>query len=226
MRHRLTRVGGAIVMFTLFATLACDRPVRAAGDLPIPASDVPASADQPEATAVLAGGCFWCVEGIFERLDGVSAVVSGYAGGTKETATYEQVSSGRTDHAEAVQITYDPKRISYGRILQVFFATHDPTTKDRQGPDWGRQYRSAVFVADEAQKQVAEAYIRQLTEAKVFGGPIVTTLEPLTEFFPAETYHQDYVAAHPDNPYVRQWFPAKLEKLKKQFADQLKEGAK
>jgi peptide-methionine (S)-S-oxide reductase len=204
------------------AMWSCERPTHAAADLPRPAEDLPVAETSEPRTAVFAAGCFWCVEAVFEMLDGVSDVVSGYAGGTKETATYRQVSSGRTDHAEVVQITYDPSKITYGQLLRVFFATHDPTTKDRQGPDQGRQYRSAIFYANEDEKRIAAAYIRQLTEAQAFSRPIVTTLEPLEAFYPAEDYHQDFVTQNPLHPYVQQWAVPKVEKVQKQFGDKVR----
>jgi methionine-S-sulfoxide reductase len=173
--------------------------------------------------AIFAGGCFWCTEAVFEPLKGVSSVVSGYAGDTKEAAVYEKVGSGDTKHAEAIEIIYDPAQISYGDLLQVFFALHDPTTKDRQGPDAGTQYRSAVFYINDEQKKVTEAYIKQLTDEKVFSAPIVTTLEPIgLGFFPAEEYHQDFVALHPTHPYVQAWAIPKIEKLNKKFKPLLK----
>jgi peptide-methionine (S)-S-oxide reductase len=172
-------------------------------DFPDPKADS-ALADKPgQSRVVLAGGCFWCVEAVYKNLDGVSSVKSGYAGGTAETADYETVSTGTTDHAESVEVLYDPSRISYGQILKVFFAiAHDPTQRDRQGPDTGRQYRSAIFYVDDEQKRVAEAYIDQLNKARVFDQPIVTEVVPLKAFFEAETYHQDYAARNPSNPYI------------------------
>jgi peptide-methionine (S)-S-oxide reductase len=172
---------------------------------------------------VLAGGCFWCTEAVFEPVKGVSKVVSGYAGGDAKTAHYEMVGSGRTNHAEVIEITYDPTVISYGQLLKIFFqVAHDPTQKDRQGPDYGRQYRSAIFYASADEKRVAEAYIKQLNEAGVFGKPIATTIEQLTQFFPAEDYHQDYVANNPLQPYVRVNSVPKVEKLKRDFPEWLK----
>ena len=174
-------------------------------------------------TAVLAGGCFWCVEAVYRELDGVLEVVSGYAGGTAETADYRTVSSGATDHAEAIRVTYDPARISYGQLLKIFFSVaHDPTQLDRQGTDRGRQYRSAVFYADPDQRTVAEAYIRQLDEAGVFGSPIVTRLEPLEGFYEAETYHQNYAELHPDQPYIAAVAAPKVEKLREHYGERLK----
>jgi peptide-methionine (S)-S-oxide reductase len=175
------------------------------------------------ATAVFAGGCFWCVEAVFEELEGVIDAVSGYAGGSKETANYEAVCSGETGHAEAVQIVYDPARIDFRKLLDVHFATHDPTTLNRQGNDVGTQYRSAVFYANEDEKRVARDVIDALTKARAFPSPIVTTLEPLREFFPAETYHQNYVCANPRQGYVRAVALPKVEKVRKLFSDDLKE---
>ena len=212
------------MFFMAFAQAACSRPSHAAGEaLPAPAADTPLGKEGETRTAVFAGGCFWCVEAVFEQLAGVSDVVSGYAGGTEASADYKKVSSGETDHAEAIQITYDPSKVTYGQLLRIFFGTHDPTTKDRQGPDWGKQYRSAVFFADDEQKKVAEAYIKQLDEAKAFEAPIVTTLEPLQAFYPAEQYHQDFVAQNPDHPYVRQWALPKVQKLLSKYGEQVKD---
>ena len=188
---------------------------------PDPAIDaVPASGD---ATAVLAGGCFWCVEAVYLQLDGVHSVKSGYAGGTAETADYETVSTGRTDHAEAVEIRYDPTKLTYGKLLKVFFSiAHDPTTRDRQGPDVGRQYRSAIIYANDEQKRIAEAYIRQLDSAKLFDRPIVTEVVPLDRFYEAEAYHQNYAARNPSQPYIAATAAPKVKKVRQYYADQLK----
>lgn len=177
--------------------------------------------------AIVAGGCFWCMDGVYRQLQGVSDVTSGYAGGTKETANYEAVCSHTTDHAEAVRITYDPTKITYGQLLQVFFSLHDPTTKDRQGNDVGRQYRSAVFYLDDDQKKVAESYIKQLDATKIFPSPIVTTLEPLKPdaFYAAEDYHQNYVACHLTNPYVRYHAAPMVQKVRQEFKDKVKPAA-
>lgn len=174
------------------------------------------------ATAVFAGGCFWCTEAVFEELDGVIEAVSGYAGGTKETANYKAVSTGRTGHAEAIEIIYNPQKISYEQLLKVFFATHDPTTKNRQGNDVGPQYRSAIFYANEEEKALAAAFIQDLTDAKVFSQPIVTTLESLTGFYPAESYHQNYVCYNPNQVYVRMVAMPKVEKVREKFHSLLK----
>ncbi len=202
--------------------LVATHVVSGATNFPAPLKDVPAGSTAPQ-SAVLAGGCFWGVEAIFERLQGVSDVVSGFAGGSKATAHYEIVSLGMTGHAEAVRITYDPSQISYGRLLTVFFAVaHDPTQLNRQGPDDGPQYRSSIFYANEDQRQVAAAYIQQLDAAKVFKRPIATTVVPLQGFYPAEAYHQDFVAHNPRYPYVVFHDLPKIEHLEKTFADLLK----
>lgn len=176
-------------------------------------------------TLVVAGGCFWCVEGVFREIDGVLEVVSGYSGGDAASANYEAVCSGRTGHAEAVRIVYDPKKIPLEQLFDIHFATHDPTTLNRQGNDVGPQYRSAVFYADAEQKAVAEKVIARLTEAGKFGDPIVTTLEPLKEFYPAEPYHQNYVCRNPYNPYVRAVSMPKVEKARALFPEALKDFA-
>ena len=218
MRHRVSL--RHLLLPALLIAVQCSRDPLAAEGVPTPKSDLPA-AKGPQ-TAVFAMGCFWCAEGVFERVEGVSEVVSGYAGGTADTADYELVSGGKTGHAESIRVTYDPAKISYGTLLQIFFTTHDPTTKDRQGPDWGHQYRSAIFYQGEAQRSVAEAYIKQLGEAHAFSSAVVTTVEPLGEFYRAEAYHQDYIKNHPDNSYVRMWFPAKEKKLREHFGAFLK----
>jgi peptide-methionine (S)-S-oxide reductase len=205
---------------SLAATIGCG--VLGAGRFPDPAFD-----PRPDKTgtqvAVLAGGCFWGVEAVFERLAGVSDVVSGFAGGTKSTAHYEVVSTGTTGHAESVQITYDPAKISYGQLLKVFFAVaHDPTELNRQGPDEGTQYRSAIFYATPDQQAVAEAYVRQLDAAKVFKRRIVTQVVPLEGFYPAEAYHQHFLDQHPDYPYIVYNDLPKLEHLKKEFPEMLR----
>lgn len=196
--------------------------------LPQPATDIvpPKPGGHQTRTAVFAAGCFWCVEGIFEQLEGVTDVVSGYAGGTAETAKYEVVGGGDTDHAESVKVTYDPNRISYGTLLWVLFSTQDPTTLNRQGPDWGRQYRSTIFFANDDEKRVAQAYIAQLNAAKVFKGPVVTTLEPLKAFYPAEAYHQDFVKLHPTQPYVMAESLPRIEKARTLFPQLLKKTTK
>lgn len=171
--------------------------------IPDPIRDIQAPPGAPEQTAVLAGGCFWGVEAVFERLKGVRDVVSGYAGGSRATANYEVVGMGTSGHAESVRITYDPARITYGQLLKIFFAVaHDPTQLNRQGPDVGPQYRSAIFYANADQEATATAYIRQLDAAHVFQGRIVTTVAPLDGFYPAEPYHQNFLDRHPHDPYI------------------------
>jgi len=184
-------------------------------EFPDPLADSMLATTAGKSRAILAGGCFWCVEAVYKNLDGVSSVNSGYAGGTADTADYETVSTGTTDHAESVEVVYDPSRVSYGQILKVFFAiAHDPTQLDRQGPDTGRQYRSAIFYADDEQKRVAEAYIDQLNKAHVFEQPIVTEVVPLQAFYLAETYHQNYAARNPLNPYIVFNAQPKVRKLR------------
>jgi peptide-methionine (S)-S-oxide reductase len=190
---------------------------------PDPALDVPLSPEPVEKIAVLAGGCFWCVEAVFKQLRGVQSVRSGYAGGTAATADYRTVCSGMTDHAEVIEIRYDASQVTFGQLLKIHFSiAHDPTQKDRQGNDRGRQYRSAIFYIDDEQRQIAETYIRQLNDAKVFSAPIVTTLEYLEKFYLAEEYHQDYVARNPDQPYVAYVAAPKVDKLRDSFPDRLK----
>src|SRR4051794_3533329 len=216
---RLTFCAAAIGALALASFAVA--PLRAAEDavvIPPPAADVQAS--QGIQTAVLAGGCFWGVQGVFQHTSGVVNAVSGYAGGSKGTADYQLVSTGSTGHAESVEIKYDPKKISYGKILQIFFSVaHDPTQLNRQGPDSGTQYRSAIFTTSEDQKKVAEAYIAQLNAAKVYKKPIATRIGPLEAFFPAEAYHQDYLTLHPNQPYIAFNDIPKVENLKKIFAD-------
>src|SRR5205085_4390408 len=187
-----------LVMFGMLTVLGAWKAGAVAQDhkaapLPKPAMDLPTANSGETRSVILAGGCFWCTEGAFSQFKGVKDVVSGYAGDTKDKANYKTVCSGTTKHAEAIRITYDPRVISYGQLLQIFFLAHDPTTKDRQGNDVGHQYRSAIFYANDDERRVAESYIKQLNDAKVLGAPVVTTLEPLTAFYEAEDYHQDYV---------------------------------
>ncbi len=191
-----------------------------AARLPPPAKDLSAGVSNRTAVAVFAGGCFWGVEAVFEHLKGVSGVVSGFAGGSQATANYEVVSTGLTGHAESVQVTYDPSQISYGQLLQVFFSVaHDPTELNRQGPDEGTQYRSAIFYMTEEQKRVAEAYIQQLTQAKAFSHRIVTQVVPLKGFYAAEEYHQHYLDRNPNQPYIVYNDIPKLRQLHKQFPE-------
>jgi len=187
--------------------------------IPAPAVSEAPSNDALE-TAVLAGGCFWGVQGVYQHTEGVKNAVSGYAGGEKKTAIYEVVGSGMTGHAEAVKITYDPKKISYGKLLQIYFSVaHDPTQLNRQGPDRGTQYRSAIFPQNDEQAKVAKAYIAQLNEARVYKAAIVTKIEPGKEFFPAEGYHQDYLTLHPTQPYIVFNDLPKIKNLERLFPD-------
>jgi peptide-methionine (S)-S-oxide reductase len=204
----------AIAAFAVVPSRAAEEAVL------IPAPAVDAREADGIQTAVLAGGCFWGVQGVFQHTAGIVNAVSGYSGGNKDTADYNLVSTGRTGHAESVEIKYDPKKISYGKILQIFFSVaHDPTQLNRQGPDVGTQYRSAIFAANDEQKKVAEAYISQLNAAKVYRKPIVTKVDSLNAFYAAEDYHQDYLTLHPNQPYIVFNDIPKVENLKKIFAD-------
>ena len=211
----------AATIAALAITALAAAPSLAAEDaviIPAPAADVKAS--DGIQTIVVAGGCFWGVQGVFQHTAGVVNAVSGYAGGSKNTADYSTVSTGTTGHAESVEIKYDPNKISYGKILQIFFSVvHDPTQLNRQGPDSGTQYRSAIFTTNDEQKKVADAYIAQLNAAKVYRKPIVTKVGPLEGFFPAEAYHQDYLTLHPNQPYIAYNDIPKVENLKKIFAE-------
>ncbi len=194
-------------------------------DFPTPAVDEPRAETSGRRLAVFAGGCFWCVEAVYRELSGVFEVVSGYSGGSAATADYESVCTGRTDHAEVVQIAYDPSRNSYGALLRIFFAVaHDPTQLDRQGNDVGPQYRSAIFYADDEQKRIAEAYIQQIDSAGVFGSRIVTRLEKLDDFFEAERYHQNYAALNPRQGYIAAVSTPKVDKLRRYFGEHLKDA--
>jgi peptide-methionine (S)-S-oxide reductase len=205
-RRQITRSIGLAAALVALAAVSWPAAPDAAENVqvvPPPANDAPLSPSPDSATAVFAGGCFWGVQGVFQHVDGVTSAVSGYAGGSAADAIYEIVGSGRTGHAESVEITYDPSKISYGRLLQIFFSVaHDPTQVDRQGPDIGTQYRSAIFTTDESQKKIALDYIAQLDQAEVFQAPIATEVSALPKFFPAEGYHQDYATLHPDSPYI------------------------
>jgi len=198
------------------AILALGGAVRAA--VPDFSGAPPKAATAGEASAVFAGGCFWGVDAVFKHVKGVKSVVSGYSGGSAQTAKYMIVGTGATGHAEAVKVTYDPSQITYTDLMKVFFSVaHDPTEKDRQGPDVGTQYRSAIFYADPQQKELAQRYIAQLDAAKTFGKPIATEVAALDKFYPAEDYHQNYLALHPNQPYIVYNDLPKLEALKKQF---------
>ncbi len=186
--------------------------------IPAPTLDEPTAGAARTEVALLAGGCFWGVQGVFQHVDGVTDAVSGYAGGARDTAQYELVSTGSTGHTESVRITFDPRKISYGHILQVYFSVaHDPTELNRQGPDIGTQYRSAIFPADAHQAEIATAYIAQLDAAHVFPAPIVTRIEPGRAFYPAEAYHQNFLTLHPNQPYIAINDLPKIEGLKRLF---------
>lgn len=206
-------------IFLLIVTMvACGAATASATAIPDPALDAPLASSKGDQTAVLAGGCFWGVEAVFEHVKGVTNVTSGYAGGSPATAQYEKVGTGETGHAESVRISYDPSQISYGQLLKVFFSVaHDPTELNRQGPDSGTQYRSAIFYANDEQKRIAQAYIDQLNRAKVFARPIVTQVAALQSFNEAEGYHQDYLINHPDQPYIVINDLPKVENLRKQL---------
>ena len=192
----------------------------AAITLPSPIVDEQLTEAKGDAVAVFAGGCFWGIEAVFEHLKGVKSAVSGYAGGTRNSPSYEEVSSGATGHAESVRVVYDSSQISYGTLLKVFFSVaHDPTQLNRQGPDVGTQYRSAIFYMNDDQKRIAEAYIDQLAKSKAFSRPIVTQVAPLKTFFEAEAYHQDYMKHHPNQPYIVINDAPKVEHLKKEFPE-------
>lgn len=185
--------------------------------LPAPQADAPLASASTPATAVVAGGCFWGIEAVFDHVRGVKTAVSGYSGGAKETAHYQMVGNGRTGHAESVQVSYDSSAVTYGQLLQIFFSVHDPTQLNRQGPDEGTEYRSVIFVADAEQERLARAYIAQLEQAGAFGRRIVTDVAPLKGFYAAESYHQNYAALHPDDPYIRINDAPKVVALRKLF---------
>jgi peptide-methionine (S)-S-oxide reductase len=208
---------GLLIGLPILGLVACN---TAHGRVPEFVGEAHSSAASSEQTAVLAGGCFWGVDALFKHVRGVSSVVSGYAGGTAVTAHYEVVSTSTTGHAESVKITYDPSRVVYAQLLQIFFSVaHDPTELNRQGPDTGPQYRSAIFYSTEEQKETARAYIAQLNSAKAFGAPIVTQVVPLQEFYPAEEYHQNFLARHPEHPYIVYYDLPKLRELQSQFPE-------
>jgi peptide-methionine (S)-S-oxide reductase len=214
MLFRKYSIAGALAgMFcAISASFANTMPV------PAPVADLTPAAGEATQTAVFAGGCFWGVEAVFRSVKGVSRAVSGYAGGTTKNPSYESVSSGSSGHAEAVEVTFDPAKVTYGQLLRVFFSVaHDPTQLNRQGPDSGTQYRSAIFYTNDAQQRVARAYVAQLDAAKAFDKAIVTQIAPLTTFYPAEAYHQNYLALHRTQPYIVYNDLPKLDELKKQF---------
>ena len=218
-RFLLRHIVSVIVMFALCVTSVC-QAAEVAVVISAPVVDQPKSAGALQ-TAVLAGGCFWGVQGVFQHVKGVRKVLSGYAGGDKATAQYEKVSGGSTGHAESVQITFDPAQVTYGKLLQIYFSVaHDPTQLNRQGPDVGAQYRSAIFYFDDAQKRIAEAYIEQLNKSKVYRSAIVTRVDSLKGFYAAEDYHQDFLVNNPRYPYIVVHDLPKIKNLKLLFADE------
>ena len=205
------------IVFVTVVACAGDRSVTT---IPGPVVDSAIATGKSEQTAVVAGGCFWGIQAVFQHVKGVISATSGYSGGQEKTAQYELVSTGETGHAESVRITYDPSKITYGQILRIFFSVaHDPTQLNRQGPDEGSQYRSSIFYGNDEQKRIAEAYIAQLEQVKIFPRQIVTQVVPLRAFYPAESYHQDYAAHHPDNPYIVYNDAPKVVHLREQFPD-------
>jgi peptide-methionine (S)-S-oxide reductase len=218
--HSFNPLNRLVITFLAALAPALSSCAESATVIPAPAVDQPAPGGAVSDTAVLAGGCFWGVQGVFQHLKGVKQVLSGYAGGTKDTADYESVGTGRTGHAESVRITFDPRMVSYGRILQIYFSVaHDPTQLNRQGPDTGTQYRSAIFVMDERQRSIAQQYVSQLDRAGVFGRPIVTKIDRFTGFYPAEGYHQDFATVHPDHPYIAFNDRPKIENFKRLYPE-------
>jgi peptide-methionine (S)-S-oxide reductase len=207
-----------LALLVLGVTVACGATTAGTITIPDPVLDAPLAKTKGQETAVLAGGCFWGIEAVFEHVKGVTNVTSGYTGGTAKTARYETVSESETGHAESVRITYDPSQITYGQLLKVFFAVaHDPTELNRQGPDTGTQYRSAIFYSNEEQKRIALAYIDQLNQAKAFKRSIVTQVSALDSYYEAEAYHQDYASRHPNDPYIVINDLPKVANLRKQF---------
>ena len=217
--RRTAVIGGAALLAAFaWAQLSPSHAAEAAVKIPTPSADLVTEPAGAQEVAVFAGGCFWGVQGVFQHTKGVIQAVSGYAGGAKQTAVYELVGSGMTGHAEAVQITFDPKQVSYAQLLQIYFSVvHDPTQLNRQGPDTGSQYRSAVFTTSASQKLVTDKYIAQLDAAKVFPAKIVTQVGPLTGFYAAENYHQDYATLHPESGYIARFDLPKIANLKAMF---------
>ena len=210
-------------IFLILGALAAGLTAYGAGSgvpLPSPADDAPKASAPGQQTVVVAGGCFWGVQAVFEHVKGVKNATAGYAGGEAKTADYETVSTGQSGHAESVKITYDPSQLTYGELLRVFFSVaHDPTELNRQGPDTGSQYRSVIFYANQEQQKIAEAYIAQLDQANVFKHKIVTQVVPLKAFYPAEAYHQDYASIHPNNPYIMFNDAPRVARLGKEFPE-------
>ena len=207
-----------LAILLLSTMLACSAATATAIAIPDPTLDAPLAATKGEQTAVFAGGCFWGIQAVFQHVKGVKTATAGYSGGAAQTAHYEMVSTGETGHAESVQVIYDPSQVTYGQLLKVFFSVaHDPTELNRQGPDTGTQYRSAIFYSTEEQQRIAEAYINQLNQAKIFNRTIVTQVVAFNSFYQAEGYHQDYAVKHPDDPYIATNDLPKVENLRKQL---------
>ena len=224
MLYRVLTVATILFVVLLIGRAYVQARPAATSPIPTAATDEPRAQGSTRETAVFAGGCFWGVQGVFERVKGVVDTTAGYAGGSKDTATYDQVSSETTGHAESVKVVYDPSQITYGQLLRVFFSVaHDPTQLNRQGPDVGTSYRSAIFYTNDEQKRISEAYIAQLDRAKVFKSKIVTVVTPLKGFYDAEDYHQDYALNHPENPYILVCDRPKIGALKEQFPELYKE---
>jgi peptide-methionine (S)-S-oxide reductase len=217
---RTALIFAALLLGVGFLLRGLPSVAESARSTPSPALDEPANPQATSEVAVLAGGCFWGVQGVFQHVEGVTSAVSGYAGGAANTAHYEMVSTGTTGHAESVRISFDPRRISYGHILQIYFSVaHDPIELNRQGPDAGTQYRSAIFPTNPQQASIAEAYIAQLDQAHVFNAPIVTRIEAGRDFYPAEAYHQDFLARNPNYLYITTYDLPKIDNLKRLFPD-------
>ena len=217
-----------LIAILSLVTISCQSKTKTPEDVSKPIAHVEKLSEaelQQYETAYFASGCFWCVEAIFESVKGVKEAVSGYAGGAEENPTYEEVSYGKTTHAEAIEVYYDPKEVSFFELVQVFFGSHDPTTLNRQGPDRGPQYRSIAFYKNDEQKKIIEGYIKALDDSKVYDQPIVTEVMPFTTFWKAEEYHQDYERKHPDNPYITNVSVPRLNRFKKNFPDYLKKDA-
>jgi peptide-methionine (S)-S-oxide reductase len=215
-----SRISALILLITLAGVIACNAGEKSGAAVPNPAADAPLATAKSQQTAVVSGGCFWGIQAVFQHVKGVISATSGYSGGEAKTAEYELVSNGDTGHAESVKIVYDPSEITYGQLLRVFFSVaHDPTQLNRQGPDSGTQYRSSIFYGNDEQKRIAEAYIAQLDDAKVFPRRIVTQVVALKAFYPAEAYHQNYAALHPTNPYIVYNDAPKVAHLQQELPD-------
>lgn len=221
MTRAISTIAASIIVLSLVAVLLFTNHTQASPSaIPAPAIDDTLATTSSQQTIVVSGGCFWGIQAVFEHVKGVTSATAGYAGGTAQTADYETVSSGDTGHAESVKVVYDPSKITLGQILRVFFSVaHDPTQLNRQGPDYGTQYRSAIFYTTENQKKIAEAYIKQLNQANVFSAQIVTQLNSNSGFYAAEDYHQDYATKHPNNPYIMINDAPKVEHLRQQFPE-------